>query len=299
MKLVISLIFVLILSSCQIKNNININKIIIDKKNLIKESLTQKNSQNKDSIIQYVIGKKYFLEGVEYIPSENYTYNEVGLSSFYGKELHNKRTINNDINKVTEILGRHKTLPIPSVVKVTNLDNGLSLTVKIIDRHEENSSLIQVSRKTAQLLRFYKNKIAKVRVEILSDPSKQLKVVIESINEMNFSETIDSAPTEPVLILDLYDEQSEEFVPDYIEQPINIGYEKIEDKELFLKVYGFDNYDNIKIIISDLMLDYKFTSQYEESDYSVIIGPLDNLEANNLVLSFISKGYKSTKFFLE
>ena len=299
MKLVISLIFVLILSSCQIKNNININKIIIDKKNLIKESLTQKNSQNKDSIIQYVIGKKYFLEGVEYIPSENYTYNEVGLSSFYGKELHNKRTINNDINKVTEILGRHKTLPIPSVVKVTNLDNGLSLTVKIIDRHEENSSLIQVSRKTAQLLRFYKNKIAKVRVEILSDPSKQLKVVIESINEMNFSETIDSAPTEPVLILDLYDEQSEEFVPDYIEQPINIGYEKIEDKELFLKVYGFDNYDNIKIIISDLMLDYKFTSQYEESDYSVIIGPLDNLEANNLVLSFISKGYKRTEFIME
>ena len=299
MKLVVSLIFVVILSSCQIKENININKIIIDKKNLIKESLTQKNSQNKNFIIQYVIGKKYFLEGVEYIPSENYTYNEVGLSSFYGKELHNIRTINNDINKVTEILGRHKTLPIPSVVKVTNLDNGLSLTVKIIDRHEENSSLIQVSRKTAQLLRFYKNKIAKVRVEILSDPSKQLKVVIESINEMNFSKTIDSAPTEPVLILDLYDEQSEEFAPDYIEQPINIGYEKIEDKELFLKVYGFDNYDNIKNIISDLILDYKFTSQYEESDYSVIIGPLDNLEANNLVLSFISKGYKRTEFIME
>ena len=58
------------------------------------------------------------------------------------------------------MLGRHKSLPVPSIVKVTNLDNGLSLTIKINDRHDDNSSLIQVSRKTAQLLRFYKDKIA-------------------------------------------------------------------------------------------------------------------------------------------
>ena len=80
------------------------------------------------------------------------------MANFYGKELHNKKTINNDLNKVTELLGRHKTLPLPSIVKITNLDNGLYLTIKINDRHNDNSSLIQVSRKTAQLLRFYKIK---------------------------------------------------------------------------------------------------------------------------------------------
>ena len=67
----------------------------------------------------------------------------------------------NDINKVTELLGRHKTLPLPSIVKITNLENGLSLTIKIVDRHNDNASIIQVSRKVAQLLRFYKNKITK------------------------------------------------------------------------------------------------------------------------------------------
>ena len=52
-------------------------------------------------------------------------------------------------------------------------------------------------------------------------------------------------------------------------------------------------------IISDLKLQYKFSSQNEGSNYSVIMGPLDNLQANNLVLSFISKGYKKTEFILK
>ena len=101
--------------------------------------------------------------------------------------MHKIKTANNDLNKVTELLGRHKTLPLPSVVKVTNLENGLSVTVKIIDRHKDNSSIIQVSRKVAQLLRFYKNKITRVRVEILPDPSKQWKNVILSMNEPEFN----------------------------------------------------------------------------------------------------------------
>ena len=67
----------------------------------------------------------------------------------------------------------------------------------------------------------------------------------------------------------------------------------------YIKIYGFSSYDNAKTIISDLKLQYKFTSQNEGSNYSVIMGPLDNLEANNLVLSFISKGYKKTEFILK
>ena len=57
------------------------------------------------STIKYVIGDPYFIDGVKYIPKENYSYNKFGLATFYGKELHNKRTVNNDLNKVTELLG--------------------------------------------------------------------------------------------------------------------------------------------------------------------------------------------------
>ena len=60
---------------------------------------------------------------------------------------------------------------------VTNLENGLSLVIKVNDRHQNNASIIEVSRKVAQLLGFYKAKITRVRVEIMADPSKQLKIV--------------------------------------------------------------------------------------------------------------------------
>ena len=151
----------------------------------IEEKIQEKNEKTKfikedqinNNSIFYYIGEPYFIEGVKYIPEENYNYSEIGLSTFYGKELHNIKTINNDINKVTELLGRHKTLPIPSMVKITNLDNGLSINIKIIDRHDDNTSLIQVSRKVAQLLGFYKDRVATVRVDILSDSSKQWKNV--------------------------------------------------------------------------------------------------------------------------
>ena len=63
------------------------------------------------------------------------------------KNSHKVKTANNDLNKVTELLGRHKTLPLPSIVKITNLENGFSLIIRINDRHNDNSSIIQVSRK--------------------------------------------------------------------------------------------------------------------------------------------------------
>ena len=309
-KLIISLLFFILLSCEQISkdkvlNQIENTKDIIEEKTnenitKIKES-NNKNKKNEqiDNKIFYFIGDPYYIEGVKYIPEENYNYDEIGLASFYGKELHKRKTINNDFNNVTELLGRHKTLPVPSIVKVTNLDNGLSLTIKINDRHDDNSSLIQVSRKTAQLLRFYKDKIAKVRIEILSDPSKQMKIVTQSMNEINFNDTIDSAPTESVSISNIDSTNIESNKNEIIDEPIEIGFEEVSDKDFLLKVYEFQSYNEAKSIFTEFNLKYKFVIQKEEEFYSLIVGPLNNDEANKLVLSFISKGYKKTEFILE
>ena len=171
--------FVFILSSCQFqdsKKNVEIVvENIIEKKNQIIEKKTEKKDIKKTRL--YLVGEPYYIQGVKHIPEENYSYSKKGLASYYSKELHNVKTINNEYNKVTELLGRHKTLPIPSIVKITNLENGLSLILRVNDRHNDNTSIIQVSRKAAQLLGFYKNKIARVKVEILSDSSKQIKTV--------------------------------------------------------------------------------------------------------------------------
>jgi rare lipoprotein A len=297
MKFLINFVLFVTLCSCQLQDTKNIDKNSIKK--IISKAFDNDNNKIQKDPIKYVLGERYFIEGVEYIPEENYEYNEIGLATFYGKELHNKKTLNNDFNKVTELLGRHKTLPLPSIVKVTNLDNGLFLTIKINDRHDDNSSLIQLSRKSAMLLKFYKNKIAKVRIEVMSDPSKQMKVVSKSMSELDFIDTVDSAPTESVFISNIDDDLSTDQGNTFVEQPVEIGFENITNDELYLKVYEFKTYNDLKIIIADLNISSKITIQKNINSYSVIIGPLNNTEANKLVLSFISKGYKKTKFILE
>ena len=310
MKLIISLFFIFLFSCDNISNNKVVNKIenaknIIEdktKENVAKLVEPKKNLDKENSTIEkifYLIGDPYFIEGVKYTPKEDYSYSEVGLATFYDKELHNQKTLNNDLNKVTELLGRHKTLPLPSIVKITNLENGLSLTIKVIDRHDDNASVIQVSRKVAQLLRFYKNRMARVKVEILSDPSKQWKNVTMSINDEDFNSTVESAPTEIVSISNIDDDNEESSVQEDIEQPIELGFEKVENLELFLHINNFKNYEDIQKIVNEIQLKEKFTSENMGDFYKLIIGPIENEVANKLVSTFILKGYKENEIILE
>ena len=245
-------------------------KKIITNLDTTKEKKVQKIKKidNKKTIL-YIVGEPYFIEGVKYIPTENYNYKQKGLATYYGKELHNKRTINNDYNKVTELLGRHKTLPLPSIVKLTNLENGLSLIIKIHDRHDDNSAIIQVSRKVAQLLKFYHKKIIRVQVEILKEPSRQMKIVTESRNDPNFETTIKSAPTELVKITDLGETDEETVLRNYVEPPIELGFEQVKKQDLFLEIYEFDSHNEAKEIINILALQMKITIQNLGKKYSI------------------------------
>ena len=312
MKLIISLLFFLLISCEQISKDEVINTIENTKDTIVEKTVkspdisnkviikVEENKTNKNSIF-YLIGEPYYIEGVKYVPEENYSYEEIGLATFYDKELHNKKTANNDLNKVTELLGRHKTLPLPSIVKITNLENGLSLTIKIIDRHDDNTSIIQVSRKVAQLLRFYKNKITKTKVEILSDPSRQWKNVTMSINDKDFNNTVESAPTEIVSISDIdedlntFEDKTEDIK---IEQPIELGFEEVDDLDLYLHVNNFKNYQEIKNIINEINLSDKYTSENIGNFFKLIIGPIDNKTGDKLLSTFIGKGYKESKLIL-
>ena len=304
-KFLISFFLILLVFSCKeipkkkIKEKLNdgIKKIenVIEKKENDNQSLTKKEINNN---IFYFIGEPYFIEGVKYIPEENYNYSEIGISTFYGKELHNVKTINNDFNKVTELLGRHKTLPLPSMVKITNLDNGLSINIKIIDRHNDNTSILQVSRKVAQLLGFYKEKIATVKVEILSDASKQWRNVSMSLNEPEFDKTLSSAPTGVVSISEIDNSNLIEENNLELYEPIELESQEVDNYELFLKVFNFNNYSDIQSTIKTLSIDNKYTSEKNGPKYDLIIGPVKKDEINNLVSYFISKGYKETKIIL-
>ena len=83
------------------------------------------------------------------------------------------------------------------------------------------------------------------------------------------------------------------------EEPIELKSEKITDFKLYLRVTGFENYESIRSVLDNYDNNLKYTSEKNNSKYDVIIGPLENTKANNLVSYFISKGYKETEILIE
>lgn len=123
----------------------------------------------------YKVGAPYQIKGVTYYPSEDYAYDETGIASWYGPGFHEKLTGNGEIFDQNELTAAHRTLPMPSFVRVTNLDNGRSVVLRVNDRGPyAHSRILDVSRRGAQLLGFETAGTARVRVQILADESRQI-----------------------------------------------------------------------------------------------------------------------------
>jgi rare lipoprotein A len=123
----------------------------------------------------YKIGNPYQIDGVWYYPAVDYSYDETGIASWYGEQFHGKYTANGDTFDMNAVTAAHRTLPLPSIVEVTNLENGRTLQVKVNDRGPyARGRIIDLSRRSAQLLGIERQGTAKVRVRILAEPSRQL-----------------------------------------------------------------------------------------------------------------------------
>ena len=123
----------------------------------------------------YKIGSPYQVNGVWYYPKADYRYSETGIASWYGPGFHGKRTANGEVYDQNGLTAAHKTLPLPSMVRVTNLENGRSIEVRVNDRGPfEAGRLIDMTRRGAQLLDFIDQGTARVRVDIMPEESQQL-----------------------------------------------------------------------------------------------------------------------------
>jgi rare lipoprotein A len=123
----------------------------------------------------YKIGQPYEVDGVTYTPAEDYSYDETGIASWYGPGFHGLRTANGEMYDMNQVTAAHKTLPMPSLVRVTNLDNGRSVVVRVNDRGPfVRNRIIDMSRRGAQLLGYEKVGTAKVRVQIMATESRAL-----------------------------------------------------------------------------------------------------------------------------
>ncbi|MBS0245451.1 MAG: septal ring lytic transglycosylase RlpA family protein [Proteobacteria bacterium] len=115
---------------------------------------------------RYRVGKPYTVAGRVYVPEEDVNYRAEGYASFYGDDFHGRYTANGEVFDMNSISAAHPTMPLPSYARVTNLRNKKSIIVRVNDRGPYvGNRVIDVSVRTAKLLGFYGQGLAKVKVE--------------------------------------------------------------------------------------------------------------------------------------
>lgn len=145
----------------------------------------------------YKVGEPYQIAGAWYYPAEDWNYSETGIASFYGGErtgtnFHGKLTANGELYDMNSLTAAHTTLPMPSLVRVTNLNNGRSLVLRVNDRGPfARGRIIDVSRRAAQLLGFEGQGTARVRVDIMAEDSQRLKAELTGRDE---TQTVAAVP---------------------------------------------------------------------------------------------------------
>lgn len=143
---------------------------------LVTESATQtlNNAYLLAPAPRYYIGNAYKVEDVQYIPSEDLTYNQTGIAGIVPAELNGTKTSNGETFDVAQMAATSKTLPLPTIARVTNMENGQSVVVRVNNRGPfVNTRIMDLS--PAAAARIGMNGTAKVQVQVLADESIAVK----------------------------------------------------------------------------------------------------------------------------
>ncbi len=115
---------------------------------------------------RYMVGNPYQVKGQWYYPKEDYSYNKVGIASWYGDAFHGRLTANGEVYDQLNLTAAHPTFPLPSYARVTNIENGSSVIVRVNDRGPYHPGrIIDLSNKTADLLDLKGSGTGDVRVQ--------------------------------------------------------------------------------------------------------------------------------------
>ena len=248
----------------------------------------------------YKVGNPYKINGKWYYPAVDYQYDEVGIASWYGPGFHGKSTANGEVFDQNKITAAHRTLPMPSIVKVTNLENGLVLDkVRINDRGPfARNRIIDLSKKAAEELGFIKNGVAKVRVEILEDESR--KYALSEQQNVYVAEAAEITEISKKNLLpspELEEKNIKKKNENVLENSI------LNDKELLIQVGAFTDHRNAKSLIEKLSEFKAYINRVFINNrylYRVRIGPINDLnQANKMKMELFELGYTSSHLVMK
>jgi len=273
-------------------------------------------ADNKLDIKYFLEEKPYKIKGKWHYPKNNMQYNEIGIASVY-KGKKEKKTKNGEFFSNKRILAKHKTLPLPTIVRVTNLKNGYSINVRINSRGPRNNyRIIELSKRAADFLDI--TNLGLVEVEIVPDLSfrernKIMKINIKDNNE-NLEENI-AIVKESIYeenLLDVKKKEKEENKNENVsykkkKSTLNINFKKKNIQPYYLRIEiaqfkSFRKASNLKIkmkpIYDKILISLIFIDG--QKYYKLTTKPINNLNEAEKLLSVINKkGFNNAKLFID
>ncbi len=287
-------------------------------------SFTYAESYTVKGDAHYKIGNAYQIKGTSYQPEVDYDYSEVGIASWYGPKFHNKKTANGEIFDQNTLTAAHRTLPLPSIVIVHNLENGRSVKLRVNDRGPfARGRIIDVSKRASEALGFSEQGTAPVRVTIVEGESRRLAQALGGKQEViKNNDTVASLngqqltlPTqegldfyslpEPVKAIDATTAETNEKANDAktnqpISKPIKIDF----TQRVFIQIGAFAEEPNIdRALLAFAKFGYPVLAQDVGRDKlkRVLVGPLNTLDKDkieDLLAQAIERGFENSHIFV-
>ena len=297
MKFTFFLILLIFLQSCTSGIEVAAN---LGKKYLIPKD----NSFNSPKPI-FKIGQKYIIKGKYYFPKKDLYYNKTGIASWYGPKFHGKITANGEIYNQHAFTAAHKTLPLPSAVKVTNLENNISVVLRINDRGPfVNDRIIDLSSKAADILDLKRNGTGLVRVSILKDESE----ILEDLAKKGFFPEVKDLPTTElpkINIPKITNVKIEGSKKNKLKNKINYDLKNLNKKfKIFIKLASFSSLQSAKLLIAKLsyvedIKIYKINKR-NQVFFQVKAGPFLNVKkVDKLHSLLLQRGMQGAKIIIE
>lgn len=265
----------------------------------------------------YKVGEPYRIKNTWYYPAEDFSYTETGIASWYGPKFHGRITANGEAFDMNTLTAAHRTLPMPSLVRVINLSNGRSLQLRVNDRGPfARNRIIDVSRRAAQLLGFEQVGTARVRVEIVADESQRMKLAAMR-GEIEPQGDIKAKPElrAPVLRQTLNQPTPLPQTPDVRRKLAPVEYKNDRDatvknvpvennKQMFVQAGAFVDFANASRVRATLS---KYgpawlseTKVGQQKYFRVRIGPMQTLARADKVLErLISSGFPKARIVVD
>ncbi len=254
----------------------------------------------------YKIGKKYNVGGKYYYPKKDLNYNKTGIASWYGPKFHGKLTANGEIYNQYSLTAAHKTLPLPSAVKVTNLKNNKSIILRINDRGPfVNDRIIDLSSKAADILGLKREGTGLVRVQILKDKSVLLEKLAKKgsfpeIAELEKKE-LPNIITPNKVTVKIKDTKNQKI----ISKKINYNLKNFnKEYKIYIKLASFSSNENAemmkeKVSYLEKVKIYKIY-KINKTLYQVKAGPFSSVEkVDALHALLLKKGMQGAKIIIE